>query len=111
MPPEQKVKLQEGDLYEADVARNAFAKSIPRIRRQFRGSRVFEDEKLFGRWLNTNEEWPTESQAIVVLSHHAKNAFYLNGSNGATKVLSSSVSRSFAIPSMVILDACGTSAA
>ncbi len=62
--------------------------------------------QTFGRWLGgMDENGDKDVNAIVVLSHHAKNTLSFNEDDSIT---SSSVARRFKRPALAILNGCGT---
>jgi hypothetical protein len=67
---------------------------------------VKDDEAKFQAWLGENG--PPKSEAVVLLSHHSTNSvFFYDG--GAPAIQSVSLTRSFANPSLALIDGCGTS--
>jgi hypothetical protein len=67
---------------------------------------VKDDENKFQTWLAGNG--PPQSEAVALLSHHSTNSvFFYDG--GSPAIQSSSMTRSFAAPSLAIIDGCGTS--
>jgi hypothetical protein len=95
-----------GGLKEVQQARGEFEDWIGAFRKTCPGC-VIEEENTFQHWLN-EERAPREPRAVAILSHHAANALYFDA-NRPKPVLSSAITRRFANPSFVLLNACGTS--
>lgn len=92
-------------LKDVSEAREAFGERWINGFKQSCPSCVVEKEEDFQQWLGHGEP---ENHAVVILSHHKQNALYLNEVTGQPEILSSDITRDFASPSLVILDACGT---
>jgi hypothetical protein len=99
-------KVQATELEAVLVARESFKGWIDSVR-QSCATCVIENEYDFQNWLS--QPGKDESDAIVILSHHSGNALFFNETTEQPRVLASAVRRSFASPSLVIVDACGTS--
>jgi hypothetical protein len=107
VPPENPPPKLSSQSFEAVLnARRPFKDWIASFK-QICPACVIDNEGDFEQWLG--QSGPRESQAIVILSHHSANALYFSEAKNAPHVLSSAVSGRFASPSLVILDACGTS--
>lgn len=73
----------------------------------FRGWRTFtayDNLDQFSDWLR-NETGESQSTALMILSHHDKNKLYFSDSQF---VVSANAKKLFPVPSIVILNACGT---
>ena len=108
-PADPNDSLGLGDLADArDYASgwiDLMAKSCPEC--------TYTDPGKFSDWLLGNNQPVTAkaSQAVVVLSQYKNNSLFFNGAaENPPSVPSGSIRRTFAAPSFVILDACGTAA-
>lgn len=68
---------------------------------------VKENEDRFQKWLQQDEK--EESYAVLILSHHDANRIFFNVDTESPAILATSIRKRFAAPSLVLLDACGTS--
>jgi hypothetical protein len=87
-------------------ARAAFTDWISKFQSFKPNATVYDNLDKFRDWLNTDQIGDRGSTAVVILSHHENNSLYFDQSVSA--IFATNVKRHFAMPSVVIIDACGT---
>lgn len=70
-------------------------------------AQVDEDLTTFGNWAE-QETKDKESIALLIMSHHDTNKLVFNLDTGIPAVFSTNIQRSFTVPSLAIINACGT---
>ena len=66
-----------------------------------------EDLSKFGDWLGQRTS-DHQSTAVFILSHHDTNKLVFDPDSEVPAVFSTSIERRFAVPSLAIINACGT---
>src|SRR5207249_1222571 len=70
---------------------------------------VYDDISVFGKWIKGDKALPPDpSTALLVLSHHDKNALFFDADKEVPSILSTNITRRFGAPSVAIVNACGT---
>lgn len=96
----------DSGLRDVEHARNAFADGINAFKAAC-ATCVIDKEKDFEDWLRGRN--PQKANAVLILSHHdpsQNKIFFYKG--GSPAVQSLAIKRDFTVPSLAIIDACGT---
>ena len=87
-------------------ARAAFNGWISKFQSFKPNATVYDNLDKFRGWLDTDQTSAGGSTAVLILSHHENNSLFFDQSVSA--IFATNVKRHFAMPSVVIIDACGT---
>ncbi len=104
VPPDDSSQIEMHD------AREQFGDSIDAFKAWKGHGEVYEDIRAFATWLAPPTPLPvdTPSTALVVVSHHDNNKLFFDKEYENPFILSVNINRTFAPPSVAIINACGT---